>query len=274
MKKISKYIEEIIEDESLLPLKYLEGDKYMYIMEDEGDDGLNILLGYELAKIFKINHFYVDITKVKNKDYIVFEGVENYGNFYPYNSLTSNESNNLYDIWDCLDFYFENVNELMEDIIKMYIFDLLFYNSSRQQENWGILEKEKEKEKEKDTKIYMIENLCLFTQVLKPTIHCAEDNDNILDNYAEYLYEMISEITKFKNETSSEYINKCIDLVKSVDEKVLNKLINLVELKAGRTFIERPNIKKFSQIRDIILTNLQTKEEYNKKLIIYMDGKK
>ena len=120
----------------------------------------------------------------------------------------------------------------------------------------------------------MIDNIYLFDHTYKPAIHSGEANDNILDNYVEYLYEMISEITKFKNETSSEYINKCIDLVKLVNKKVLNKLINLVELKAERTFIERPNIKKFSQIRDIILTNLQTKEEYNKKLIIYMEGKK
>ena len=260
--EISKYIKELLKDPKNLPLKYLEGNNIMYIREDLEDEGLNELLGFQLAKIFALNCQFHELTTIDKQNYIVSNSIENCGEFLIYYDFSLNDSNNLDDIKNNLKANFNNSNELEEDLIKLYIFDLLFCNCGRHPINWGVL-----KTKYKN-KLYVLENLYLFDTLYKPAICSGEDNVELITNHIDYVIELVKEITVFKNTSEEDIVKKAIDLVNSVDEKVLEELITYVELVAGRKFIKKPNIKMFSQIRSIILTDLQTKEISNEKYII------
>lgn len=251
-----------------LSLPFVYDYKIMYIKKDNGDCGLNELLGKKLANIFGISSANYYLVTVDNENYIISESLENYGEFLKCSNFSLEDSNNLYDIWYYLENNFINIEELMEQLIKVYLFDMLFCNFDRHQENWGVVSN-------CDTnKLCIFDNAEMFNTQYKPSLYCSTDNDDIEDDYISYLVELVREITVFKSHCSSEFIENSIEILNKIDVETLNNLISEVELIAGRKYINRPSLKKFTQIRDIMLTNLKEKENISKKIVMVYKNKR
>ena len=99
--------------------------------------GINELIGYHLACLFDLETPLCHLVEIDDSYYLLSEYVE----FKNMASLGLNHIKNasLYEIWRMLDKYHFNSQELMFQIIKMYLFDFLFGNSDRNYTNYGIV---------------------------------------------------------------------------------------------------------------------------------------
>lgn len=125
----------------------------------------NELIGKKLADVFKVKCPNYHLVNVNGQYYYLSEDLNQLGEFvsagdivqinskYSYMSTYVNHmdldfkiepglyGNNIYDIWAYFDSLYDKktVMRLMYDIMKIYIFDLLFVNFDRRPDNWGIL---------------------------------------------------------------------------------------------------------------------------------------
>lgn len=118
----------------------------------------NELISKRLADIMGLICPKYYITEVKKQKYLLSEDLNQYGEFTnaliiaeklkekkesSYSDIDINKisSNSLYSIWA----YFESIypletsKELIAEVLRMYIFDVLFLNFDRELKNWGIL---------------------------------------------------------------------------------------------------------------------------------------
>lgn len=102
-------------------------------------EGFKELLGYELAKLFNLFCPKYELIKLENNYYSLSEDINKYGKFVTANSIVTYEdvTTSLYEIWNSLESKYSNTPELMGDLIKIYIFDMLFLNYDRSVDNWG-----------------------------------------------------------------------------------------------------------------------------------------
>ncbi len=131
------------------------GEKY-YFKYDSFASPYNELLAYFVANDLNISSVPYDLAKVGNfrgvisKDFKVvdakyIQGAELLKQFYDDPKYW--QYNNLEDIWDCLEEYYRNITnhreiikELMYQLVKMFVFDILTGQVDRHGHNWGIVE--------------------------------------------------------------------------------------------------------------------------------------
>lgn len=194
------------------------------IKEDYDKTGANELIGKKLADIMGLvcpRYFLVDVD---NKKYILSEDLNQYGKFmpafdfcekyedefesYPLNKLYQDETwydedakkilhgNSLYDIWSFLENNYpsEISKELMSQVLKIYIFDILFLNYDRDARNWGILTQKDQ------VNIAILDNELIFTKK-------SEENEENDDKQTEssYYAETVSLNVNFKKEHAPVY---------------------------------------------------------------------
>ncbi len=108
--------------------------------------GINeIISSYVLRKMgLLVPHIY--LVKIDNYYYILSEDLDNYGTYLSAKSLgiTTEIFPSLYEIWYLLEEKFGDVSDLIIDIVKMYLFDILFSNPDRHDENWGVVFRDNE----------------------------------------------------------------------------------------------------------------------------------
>jgi len=79
------------------------------------------------------------IAVVDSEYYILSEDLNLEGQFITAEHLGVKGNMSLYDIWTLLEKEHGNVEEDMMDILKIYMFDVLFHNLDRKEDNWGFL---------------------------------------------------------------------------------------------------------------------------------------
>lgn len=189
-----------------------------FIKKDFHNTGSNELIGKKLADIMGIicpRYFLVDVDKEK---YILSEDLNQYGKFIPaielgekyeddfesysLKKLYQDESwydeeaqkilhgNSLYDIWSYLEKnYSSNISRfLMNEAIKIYIFDILFMNYDRDTRNWGTLINGKQ------INIAILDNEFIFTKKKE------SNNDEEKQSKGSYLAGTVSLNVNFKEE--------------------------------------------------------------------------
>lgn len=127
------------------------------IKVDYDKTGVNELIGKKLADIMGLVCPRYFLVEVDNAKYLLSEDLNQYGEFisaleicenfkshkkeYKSNEDINISDNSIYSIWAYLEANFPvaKSKELMKEIIRMYIFDILFLNNDRDLKNWGIL---------------------------------------------------------------------------------------------------------------------------------------
>lgn len=222
MLNLTEQDKEIIRHLGYPKLVNLSQGKFL-VKADYQNTSVNELIGKKLADIMGIvcpRYFLVDVDKEK---YILSEDLNQYGKFtpaielgekydddfesYPLRKLYQNESwydeeaekllhgNSLYDIWS----YFEKnypsdiSKSLMDEILKIYIFDILFLNYDRDSRNWGILTQKDQ------ANVVILDNELIFTK------KSEEDKDDDKQNESSCYAETVSLNVNFKEEHAPIY---------------------------------------------------------------------
>ena len=212
-----------------------------FFKESMMSEPYNELLAEELLKDFNLPHAEYDlaiygnrkgvITKSfidKNKKYYFGENI-----IKDYNKALNKEfdvtDNNLENIWDALEYKYRDnpnkeiiVSHLMNQIVDMYIFDILTGNCDRYYWNYQI---EEGKEGINIAPIYDSEAIMINTN--NPSFFVAGDIDK---NNKPNLYE---ELEKFISYSESSYIDRIKDKLWIISGKNIDSVLERVEKKIG-----------------------------------------
>lgn len=222
----------------------------------------NELIGKKLADIFKVKCPNYYLVNVNGQYYYLSEDLNQLGEFvsagdiiqinskYSYMSTCVNHmdldfkieprlyGNNIYDIWAYFDSLYDKktVMRLMYDIMKIYIFDLLFVNFDRRPDNWGILTS-----KQNQVDVVMFDNEFSFD----PATHVS------MFAYAN-CYSNVQvdvEFPTFLKEASREYIDLFKYYYDLITPEFLEKIVDEVGLENGlvwwsNNLTEEENLEK------------------------------
>ncbi len=159
--------------------------------------------------------------------------------------------NSLEGIWATFEYRYRNhsnkieiVNNLTNQLVDIFIFDLLIGQTDRHEENWGIMEHEEE--------VYLqpvFDNDALLETAFELTPHTDTNLDYLIQ-----FNEGLEKITKeFITVSDSVYIEKLKSKIPLINKENIEKIFLKIE---NRTYSPIP-----SNVKEIILTNFKTIQE-------------
>lgn len=232
----------------------------------------NELIGERLAHVFGLKYPKYHLIKIDNEYYCLSEDLNQEGVFVPastmislnspysYKNITLEDvteplepklySNNIYDIWTCFAaiYDFKTTKKLIIDILKIYIFDLLFCNYDRREDNWGIISKNN------TPIIVMFDNEYLFSTVDFTSLFIEK---NAITESRLYF-----EFRAFLNESSSEFLDLFTYYYDFITPEFLNSILNEVNKECG--LIKKDTIlSRYQKRRQELLKIYQKHKEEN-----------
>lgn len=121
--------------------KSIELDSGFYFVKGSTNDAIlkNELIGEKLAQVFGLNCPKYHYVRINDFGYILSEDLNKKGLFKNIEELgLAKESCKLEDICTLLESKHKLQKDAIIDIIKIYIFDIMFFNHDRDPLNWGI----------------------------------------------------------------------------------------------------------------------------------------
>lgn len=247
----------------------INGKKYFY-KSCKIENMYNELIAEEIAHDYGILNAHYDLVEEYGQIGVISKNVfsdtdkvitieDLLKEFYSDDTVFS--KNNLEDIWNCLDEHYKNkgiVMQLMDEIIDVYIFDVLIGNVDRNISNLAIVEN-------------------------KGGIHIGPlfDNENMLDDlsiekgqytlgideYFEILYDCeYNHLEKFLNMSSGIYLERLKDKLYLVDLGNILNILNRIEFRIGD--------KIHPMIRKKIISNFKTNLDMINNVLSKIDKKK
>ena len=273
---------------------------------------IQISLRNELLKLVnnlnvKNNRISKRILKSKNIDFLEIEKIYEYLNSFVdiYNQDFTEmkngviKSNNLYDIWSVLEIYARinnvnlNIEDFMNKLINMFIFDIITSQGDRHADNWSIIKNNKDNSI-RLCPLYDNSGICCLNRekAIKNIIDYVNAlNDPLLHDKKKQKIKMLLEATinhsnsglkvdlkdvenKSKNKalftkfiafSSQEFSDKIMLFVNQISEDILDGIFLDIE---QQTEIEIPNEIKII-VKTVILSNLEMINEiYNERRFI------
>lgn len=273
---------------------------------------IQISLRNELLKLVnnlnvKNNRISKRILKSKNIDFLEIEKIYEYLNSFVdiYNQDFTEmkngviKSNNLYDIWSVLEIYARinnvnlNIEDFMNKLINMFIFDIITSQGDRHADNWSIIKNNKNNSI-RICPLYDNSGICSLNRekAIKNIIDYVNAlNDPLLHDKKKQKIKMLLEATinhsnsglkvdlkdvenKSKNKalftkfiafSSQEFSDKIMLFVNQISEDILDGIFLDIE---QQTEIEIPNEIKII-VKTVILSNLEMINEiYNERRFI------
>ena len=229
----------------------------------------NELIAEEIAKDYNIPHIHYELAVLDGNIGVISENFvkdnEEYINMdnllkkvYS-NSKDKTNHNNLTDIWDALDITFKNnelVENLMNQIVNIFLFDILIANNDRHDENYGIIVGNNIKISPVFDNNCMLSDISLYEGEYSITIDQDSNEENNI-------------IQEFLSVSSLEYTELLKSKLWIIEENNINKVLERVEKRINRKIEERykTSIKrKFSlQLKNIKKElNTHIKKSYTK----------
>ena len=178
--------------------------------------GLTELLVERLAKIVNINTAHYELVNVSNQYFYLSEEIKGNGIFLTASQIGIHR-NSLYYIWNFFEKCYPNqVHEIMVEIVKIYLFDILMLNADRVSSNWGFIVNN-----ERIESVYIFDNELAFC-VDSPVMLTAKKNYNDklekyskLDNWHSLftaVQKNIRELEMFLVMAPEEYIDIFLDM--------------------------------------------------------------
>ena len=206
------------------------------------------------------------------------------------------KSNNLYDIWSVLEIYSRinnikiNIENSMNNLINMFIFDIITSQGDRHADNWSIIKNNKDNSI-RICPLYDNSGICSLNRekAIKNIVDYVNAlNDPLLHDKKKQKIGMLLEstinhsnsglkvdlkdvenknknrilLTKFIDASSQEFIDKIMGFVNQINEDVLSNIFLDIE---QHTKIEIPNEVKII-VKTVVLNNLEMISEiYNER---------
>ena len=231
----------------------INGKSY-YVKECDDNFNLKEIIAKRLADILGIKCASYDIIKCNDTMYYISEDLKNLGNARNLSFIAS-PSSSLYLIWDALEKISPDSRLLMQELIKIYFFDLLFLNSDRKLHNIMLVNTIS------SSHLYMIDNSLLFSSGRAELFSSLARYDDL---------EVISSINWDNNKqnelnrhnleyflqtSAKEYIVILESMIKLVPVEVLKKVIEDIELEYNYEIPDKAIMLEHYQIN---LENIKT----------------
>lgn len=197
---------------------------------------LTEIIGAKLCSILGIRCAEYRAFLIEDTYYVASRDLNLDGNFILANEFLTERENNITDIIAYFKNNFANYEELKLEILKVFLFDIMFLNSDRYTENWGLL----------NGHIIVLDNAGIFSndsftlmgeshqvttsydnliRALNNIEGCSEILDDFLKITPDYFSELISEIEsslniKIKKKKSYKYSYKRqYEIIKAILDK-------------------------------------------------------
>lgn len=125
-----------------MPSKITLNEESYYLKMVSYEEGIRELIGSKAASLFGLKHPLCKLISLDNNCFCilskdlntegVFQTAENLG-------ITPWKNQSLFRIWEQFDHLERDTKSLLNEIVKMYLMDILFVNFDRRNENWGVL---------------------------------------------------------------------------------------------------------------------------------------
>ncbi len=170
--------------------------------------------------------------------FVISEDLNNYGKFVDAFSLGLLREHNasLYGIWDFLEkkylndpVYGSKIPKLFNDIIKMYLFDILFCNWDRRSNNWGIIFTDD------DMQLAIFDNEFLLENDINHVISSQVDGVDWLNktkiamNIDRRRIRLTMDLTTFFKESSKEFLLLFEDIFNLITPDYFREILNKME---------------------------------------------
>lgn len=241
------------------------------IKADYANKGVNELIGKKLADIMGLICPRYFLVEVENERYLLSEDLNQYGSFitglelsennedgfisYSMNSFYRDETwydkdaehilhgNSLYDIWVYFEknYPFKIQKQLIDEILKVYMFDILFLNYDRDSRNWGIL-------RQKDqVNVVILDNEMIFSKKRKESINYLYKSENkdsfdinnedsilaetvaLTSDFSETHPSVYEDFRNFFKESSSEFTDLIKYYIDLITPEFLRQIIKQIE---------------------------------------------
>ena len=244
---------------------YINGKRY-YVKLCEDNFNLKEIIAKRLADILGIKCANYDIIKTDDNIYYVSEDLNILGNARNL-SIISAANSSLYLIWDALEKNLPGSQDLMQELIQIYFFDLLFLNSDRKLHNIMLVNTIS------TMHLYMIDNSLLFSHdraelfsslARYDDLNCLSpidwDNDKQRELNGHNLEYFFYSFAK-------EYIEILKSMIKLVSVEVLKKVIDDIELEYDYKIPDKSiMIKRYQDNLENIKTILESRGEYESRI--------
>ena len=246
--------------------KYYIGDKLYYYKKIKSVSNIyNELVAKEIANRLGIRCASYDLAVIDGFIGVISEDFNNNDTFIfmetilkkCYRDYTS-KYNNLEDIWNALYLqlrHFKYVEYLMDELINIFLFDMIIANYDRHDKNYGIKFDNSgfhmfifDNEQLLDSDVIISQNYCL-----------AQTRD---DYHKDFNF-----IEKFLMTSDSSYIDRLNEMVHVLDD--IDDIFNSIELKIGAKMDEhiKNKLKDFFKLNKTHIINTINKIKVKKKLI-------
>lgn len=272
----------IIKDIATPRLVTLSTGSYL-VKQDYDNKAINEIIGKMIADIMNLKCPKYFITTAAGTIHILSEDINKYGEFTSSYNLNADkkdhvsysmadlyydedyydeetkkdlQGNSLYDIWPYLENNYDSdtSKRLMKDVIKMYIFDILFLNFDRRLGNWGIL-----KYPNNQVDIVMFDNEYILDQSSSRASTVEMQTDFLA--YGPNTYQ---DLTTFVHESSKEYLNLFLHYIRLFTKSFLNTIISAAEETSGCQLENKENcLKLYETHREKLIAILN--EELSKE---------
>ena len=205
----------------------INGKSY-YVKECDDNFNLKEIIAKRLANILDIKCASYDIIKCNDTMYYISEDLKNLGNARNLSFIAS-PSSSLYLIWDALEKISPDSRLLMQELIKIYFFDLLFLNSDRKLHNIMLVNSIS------SSHLYMIDNSLLFSSGRAELFSSLARYDNLKNTCQvdkdEHNQDKLNRhnLEYFLQTSAKEYIVILESMIKLVPVEVLKKVIEDIE---------------------------------------------
>lgn len=207
----------------------INGTRY-YVKECEDGFNLKEIIGKRLADLLGLRCASYDVVTINGKMFYLSKDLSELGNARNL-TLIGDINNSLYTIWFGLEKNFENSKELMEELIKIYFFDLLFLNSDRKKHNIVIVSSIS------NTHLYMIDNSLIFSKMRSEIFSSMTRYDELknvkkidwLNKDKIHLELNIHNLDYFFNTSSQEFYNTFLEMYKKATPDTVRKVIEEIE---------------------------------------------
>lgn len=193
------------------------------------------IIAEKVCRILGINCAHYESLVIGNDIYYFSKHLNTIGKFIPGDDLGIRQ-NTLYDVWAVLEEYFGDASLAMEDLVKIYLFDILFINSDRDNRNFGLVRVGNE------TRIYAYDNEFIFDDCDKVSLSAKyERHDELrnphewnVENYEEHvLKENMLELEYFLSESEDKYSEILENMLNIITPEMFLKIIQEVELEVN-----------------------------------------
>jgi hypothetical protein len=202
---------------------YIENKNRRYYFKLNGNDCIELVVE-KIAKKLGICSAHYMLTKYDGKEFYLSDSLDNEGIFMSAESLGIDGSN-LYNIWYGIEKLYPGfVYELMQEIIRIYIMDILLMNYDRTDLNWGLYYKNG------TLRIAIIDSEMAFS-IASSYMSCVNEVgpfDYVRINDDE------SEIVNFLNVSSQEYVDMFKEIFSLLTPEYVQKVFEEVEQEIGR----------------------------------------